>query len=536
MERVTYRKTLDVHRNGTQFLLQGFETADNMSRVIEISLMESGDTYDFPIERITAMMYVTTPTAKEPSINACTIVDNKVVYEVLPITEEGITTMQLKLIETSPEGAKAVLASPKFAVEVTKSGMDDKAVKKTTTYTALEEAMAKAKIAYDERFLRMELSADCIFRAYYADGVLYETDVLKKLFYTGNVKLAESYAHGGTGVRAGEDTDNAKYYCNTARSEALRADSIMKDSEEILEEVKLHGMYTAFSVNFETGEAEYVSPSYEFSINLETGELEAKGKNHSFHPVIGEVVEEWLRERGVVLDDMQAISTRHTEEISSLQETAEAHAENLDTLNNEPRPIELGGTGATTAEEALVNLGVEPRLKETEWETIKVIEYSNTIGPKGNWETDNIFNDSIPLTDASIVGKYTQYRYILKKGSNFHVKLESISNRYTLGMNGQIIISFPHIGGTDLFYGIRCYAVRTGELVEESITLDEDIYIMPSNYTYSKVDGNKYLLGDLSTSYISINGGDIWQGSSENTHIYSTTAECSFALEFQGKR
>ena len=125
MERIMYRKTLDVHKNGIQFMLQGFETADNMSRVIEISLMASGDAIDFPLENVVAVMYVTSPGATEPSINECTIKDNKVVYEVLPIVVEGITTMQLKIIETSVEGATGILASPKFAVEVSKSDADD---------------------------------------------------------------------------------------------------------------------------------------------------------------------------------------------------------------------------------------------------------------------------------------------------------------------------------------------------------------------------------------------------------------------------
>ena len=125
MERITYRKTLDVHKNGIQFLLQGFQTADKLSRVIEISLMASGDAIDFPLDRLVAVMYVTSPGAKEPSINECTIVDNNVVYEVLPITTEGITKMQLKLIEADVEGAKSVLASPEFALEINKSIVDD---------------------------------------------------------------------------------------------------------------------------------------------------------------------------------------------------------------------------------------------------------------------------------------------------------------------------------------------------------------------------------------------------------------------------
>lgn len=339
MERITYRKTLDVHKNGVQFLLQGFETADNMSRVIEISLMASGDAIDFPLERMVAMMYVTTPNATEPSINECTIKDNKVVYDVLPIVEEGITTMQIKLIETSPEGATSVLASPKFAVEVTKSGADDGSAEQSATFTALEDAMAKAKAVYDERFLRMELTSDCIFRAYYADGTLYETDVLQKLFLNGNVLLSESFAHGGTGVRAGEDTDNSKYYSNVARSEALRADEIMTDSEEILEEVKLHGVYTAFSVDFETGEVEYVSPSFKFNVNLETGELDAEGQTYTFDDEIGRVVEAWLGERGVMLSDLQEISSQHSEEIGALQETVETHSTNLEALNSDVKGL-----------------------------------------------------------------------------------------------------------------------------------------------------------------------------------------------------
>ena len=182
MERIIYRKTLDVHKNGVQFMLRGFETADKLSRVIEVSLMASGDAIDFPLENIIAMMYVSTPNSKEPSINECTIKDNKVVYEALPITEEGITTMQLKLIESSTDGATSVLASPKFSVEVIKSDADDESVTQTTTFTALEDAMAKAKAVYDARFLRMELTNDCIFKAYYADGTVYETDILKQLF------------------------------------------------------------------------------------------------------------------------------------------------------------------------------------------------------------------------------------------------------------------------------------------------------------------------------------------------------------------
>ena len=120
MEQIIYRITLDAHKNGIQRTLQGFETADNMARRIAINLTAGGDTYEIPYDHVTALIYITEPSAKEPSINECAIDGNTILYDVLPIVEEGITEMQVKLIETSMDGAKRVIAAPRFAVEVTK--------------------------------------------------------------------------------------------------------------------------------------------------------------------------------------------------------------------------------------------------------------------------------------------------------------------------------------------------------------------------------------------------------------------------------
>ena len=354
MERITYRKTLDVHKNGIQFMLQGFQTADKISRVIEISLMASGDAIDFPLESITAVMYVTTPGTEKTSVNECTIKDNKVVYDVLPIVEEGITTMQLKIIETSPEGATSVLASPKFAVEVSASDTNEEDAEQSVTFTALEDAIAKAKATYDKGCIGISLDSECIFYAHYNDGTYYETDILKKLFLNGNVELSKSYAMGGTGVRAGEDTDNSKYYSNVSRSESLNAKAIMENSEDILKEVRTHGVYTAFRVNFENGEVEYVSPSFKFNINSESGELEADGQSDNFENEISRVVLDWLKYKEIDINKLQ----HHSSQIKTLQETNEEYGGRLANLEDGVRPIELGGTGASTVEEALINLGI----------------------------------------------------------------------------------------------------------------------------------------------------------------------------------
>ena len=340
MERIVYRKTLDVHKNGVQFMLQGFETADKMARKIEISLMASGDTIDFPLEQITAIMYVTTPGATEPSINACTIKDNTIIYEVLPITEEGITEMQLKLISTRPEGANGVLATPRFAVEVSKSNTDDESVTQTTTYTALEDAIAKAKGVYDSRLLRIELSTDCMFRAYYADGTIYETNILKELFHKGEALLSQSYARGGTGVRAGEDTDNSMYYSNVSRSASEDTKRINDETKDTLTEVRKHSVYTTFSVDFTTGEVKYISPNYKFNINKETGELDAEGESFIPEETIGLVVSEWLNEKTLVVD-----------EVKNLSEKAINNSNNALTKSN--NALTVSSNAQTIAEESL---------------------------------------------------------------------------------------------------------------------------------------------------------------------------------------
>lgn len=272
MERITYRITLDTHKTGIQRTLQGFETADNMARRIAVNLVAGSDTYEIPFDHVVAMVYVTTPSASEPSINECIIEDNTIIYDVLPIVEEGITEMQIKLIETRESGAKKVLVSPKFAVEVTESGTDDESAEQSTTFSSLENAVAQAKGVYDSRLLRIEIGEDCRFKAYYADGTVYENDYLYEALYNGNALLSESYAHGGTGIRDGEDTDNSMYYKNIARSTLAEARSVNAKSTTIMNEMLKHSLYTTFSVNFDTGHLNYETQIYTFSID-ENGEL-----------------------------------------------------------------------------------------------------------------------------------------------------------------------------------------------------------------------------------------------------------------------
>ncbi|MBQ2614759.1 MAG: hypothetical protein IJB80_05480 [Clostridia bacterium] len=332
MERITYNKTLDTHKSGVQFTLQGFETADKFARRLVLSLMASGDAIDLPMEQLEVVVYTTTPKAIEPSIDSCAVKGNTIVYDMPPIVEEGITELQLKLIETSPDGARCVLGAPKFAVEVVKSNAEDESVKQSTTYTALEDAIARARGVYESRLLRIALDKDCMFCAYYADGTVYESDVLKELFLQGDVLLSKSFAKGGTGVRDNEETDNAMYYSNVAKSASIASKDMEESARSILNEVKLHGVSTAFAVNFETGELVYMSPKYRFTVNAENGNLEIEGQAYTFEQGIGVYANAWFLEQGIDVAELKETSKRHTEEIAEIQEEARLQKERVDAL------------------------------------------------------------------------------------------------------------------------------------------------------------------------------------------------------------
>lgn len=275
MERIVYRKTLDLYKSGVQFTLQGFQTADKLSRRIAITLMANGDTIDLAAENITATIYVTSP-ASATSIESCEINGNTIIYDVLPIDKEGITEMQIKVIKGSIDGAKSVLAMPKFALEVSKSSDNDEEIVETEKFTALENAIAQATAVYNSRVANIELTYDCIFRIHYADGAVYESDVLKELFYKNEALVSQSWAIGGTGIRDGENTDNSKYYSKVSQSASNEAESAKEEAVVLLNEAIKKTIHTAFSVDFETGNLLYESQNYNFTINNETGMLEVE--------------------------------------------------------------------------------------------------------------------------------------------------------------------------------------------------------------------------------------------------------------------
>ena len=72
-------------------------------------------------------------------------------------------------------------------------------------------------------------------------------------------KLAESYAHGGTGEREGEDADNAKYYSEQSKKWSEAAENALDVSKP------------SFTVDLETGHLLYSGGRFDFEV--ENGHL-----------------------------------------------------------------------------------------------------------------------------------------------------------------------------------------------------------------------------------------------------------------------
>lgn len=293
MEAMIYRFTLDCRKSGTQEVLQGFSTGDNISRKLAITLVYGTSTYEIDMDHCEAMMYVKNPISGVTSINECTIESNTVYYTVTrdDIRNAGEVIMQLKIIYTdATTGVRKVLTAPRFALEVGESeNLDDiieEEISKRNfegTFTALEKAVGRAQAVYHSRLVQIEFDAEHIFHAYYADGTEYYNDAIAQAYaeiveardITQEIsEKAQSYAVGGTGTREGEDTDNARYYSERAMSAELSALEAKKIAEDAAQIALKYTSYNTFKVNYDKGTVEFDSINFTWHINPATGDLE----------------------------------------------------------------------------------------------------------------------------------------------------------------------------------------------------------------------------------------------------------------------
>lgn len=230
MELVNYRITLDVLKNGVQKTLQGFNTGDAYARRIEVSLVRGSELFELT-DNLVASMYVKHEDAEEPSINACEIIGNKVIYNILPtdISSEGIVSMQLKIIEVKDDISK-VLVSPRFELAVWDAITDDSEAEKTTVYTALEEALAEAKRFKDKTVVSVIVDEDYLFIVTFGDGSQYTSTVIQDAMK--DISSVAEYVEEAK--EAAETATSAEAVATEKATEAVAAKQYIIDHREEL--------------------------------------------------------------------------------------------------------------------------------------------------------------------------------------------------------------------------------------------------------------------------------------------------------------
>lgn len=184
---------------------------------------------------------------------------------------------------------------------------------------------------------RITAYADAVSAGYIGTREQFAQDQAK---FAENAQIArqsadssKSYAVGGTGTREGEDTDNAKYYCESVKT---RAEEIIQLEEEAIKNIN-NTKDTAIGVITDNRQAAVE--------NIETDKVSA----------LSAISTDKADALGAIsaskTDATGAISTDKTEAISAINTTKEQAIQSLDGYVEEAESFAHGGTGTRPDED-----------------------------------------------------------------------------------------------------------------------------------------------------------------------------------------
>lgn len=220
-------KNINVDFHDNEYIMVNAKQYDNSSRWIAITCYNQGSIYNLSANKHSAFVKFKRADGKSV-LNFCKInykgevlvelteqmlAVGGICYVDLVVIGKGnamvnIDTGEIIAIDDAP-----ILSTMAFCVNVYESSIDNSEIEYSNEYSALNELLKKVEAEYAE-IVKMAKSyavggtgtregEDTDNAKYYNDTCI---DVGDK------ADLARSYAVGGTGTRAGEDTDNAKYY------------------------------------------------------------------------------------------------------------------------------------------------------------------------------------------------------------------------------------------------------------------------------------------------------------------------------------
>lgn len=113
-------------------------------------------------------------------------------YADLVIVNKGSAKVNEDTGEIVAINNSGILSTMTFCIDVSETAVENSEIESSYEYDGLNEALEKAEAEYSQV-----------------------------------VRMAKSYAHGGTGERTNEDTDNAKYYYEQAKKNSANAETYM---------------------------------------------------------------------------------------------------------------------------------------------------------------------------------------------------------------------------------------------------------------------------------------------------------------------
>ncbi len=329
LERLTTRINIEMTGDTKRYMVSA-KQGDKATRYIVVKLLNEGTAYTIPAGA-SVVFNVEKPDGKHV-YNACQYSGSEVTVELTNQTLAAAGTACCD-IEVRTGDNSQLITSASFTIEIEKSMRNDKAIMSSNEYTELEkriaghiqnitgtdEAVKKAeharekaedarKEAENERnTAENERKAAEQIRKQHEDirisqekkrqedvgQALRDTesaveeagratqDCVEAIRMAQNyesqaeeyAKEAESWAHGGTGIRDGEDTDNSEFYSRKAQSSSDMAmqylEKVEQAGKEAVDKIKdaLDMDAPDFHYDFETGILYYSGGRFVFGMN-----------------------------------------------------------------------------------------------------------------------------------------------------------------------------------------------------------------------------------------------------------------------------
>lgn len=230
---------------------------DTTSRRLDITLVDHGQVIDLSNASIAIFM------GKKPNqnelYNDCVINGNEIQYTLTTQTINVVGEVKCNVQVSFKDGS--LITSPEFIITVYDPVMMDSYIESMNEYNAISQFVTRAEQSAEE-----------------AEGYALQAEASAGIATEGAL-LSQSWAEGGTGARAGEDENNARFFSNQAAGSAQETAALRTEAAEYAETA---GNYAQDSLDHANDSAQSAATSKHFSeISTEQAEEATRQKEIS---------------------------------------------------------------------------------------------------------------------------------------------------------------------------------------------------------------------------------------------------------------